>query len=46
MNKKELAVLITFAAVQFTNILDFMVMMPLAPQIIGGFDLNSETWVF
>ena len=46
MNKKELAILLTLAAVQFTNILDFMVMMPLAPQIMGAFDLNSETWGF
>lgn len=44
MFKKELAILFTLAAVQFTNILDFMVMMPLAPQIIGEFDLTSESW--
>ena len=31
---RELLLLLTLAAMQFTNILDFMIMMPLAPQLM------------
>lgn len=37
-------ILILLAAVNFTNILDFMVMMPLGPQLKRVFDLNPGEW--
>lgn len=46
MSKKELQILITLAAVQFTNILDFMVLMPLSPQIMGSFNLEPDAWSY
>ncbi|MFN3529666.1 MAG: MFS transporter [Bacteroidia bacterium] len=38
MNEKRL--LIVLAAIQFTNILDFMIMMPLGPQLMRIFDIS------
>ncbi len=46
MKKEEIIILLTLAAVQFTNIMDFMVLMPLAPKIIGAFDLSAENWTY
>lgn len=37
-------ILILLAAVNFTNILDFMVMMPLGPQLKRVFHLNPTEW--
>jgi len=37
----ERAILLVLAAVQFTHIMDFMVMMPLAPQLMRELDLGS-----
>ncbi|MEO7415220.1 MAG: MFS transporter [Opitutaceae bacterium] len=37
---KELAILLTLAAVQFTHILDFMIMMPLGPQLMRAFEIG------
>ncbi len=37
----ERAILLILAAVQFTHIMDFMVMMPLAPQLMRELDLGA-----
>lgn len=37
---KERAILLTLAAVQFTHILDFMIMMPLGPQLMRVFAIT------
>ena len=36
--------LITLAIINFTNIMDFMVMMPLAPQLTALFQLTPQQW--
>ena len=38
--------LVTLAAIQFTNTLDFMIMMPLAPQFTRLFDLSTQQFGF
>ena len=38
----ELLLLLTLAGMQFTNILDFMIMMPLAPQLMRLFDIGPR----
>lgn len=38
-SKRKLSLLITLAGIQFTNILDFMFMMPLGPQFTALFHL-------
>ncbi len=40
--RRELALLITLAAMQFIHIVDFMVMMPLGPQFMRLFTLGPE----
>lgn len=42
--KGEKLILIVLAGLNFTHILDFMVMMPLAPQIKRAFDVGSTEW--
>ena len=51
--RRELLLLLSLAGIQFTHIVDFMIMMPLGPQItqqfgIGdaafGFLVSSYTW--
>ncbi|MES2688864.1 MAG: MFS transporter, partial [Bacteroidota bacterium] len=42
MNNKERFMLITLAAMNFTNIMDFMIMMPLAPQLMRIFDISTQ----
>jgi len=37
----ERLVLLVLAAIQFTHIMDFMVMMPLAPQLMRELDLGA-----
>lgn len=39
---KELILLLTLAAVQFTNVMDFMIMMPLGPQLMRLFDITPQ----
>ena len=39
--KRELWLLITLAGIQFTNILDFMIMMPLGPQFTALFHITD-----
>ncbi|MBX7057674.1 MAG: MFS transporter [Leptospirales bacterium] len=40
MSRKELYLLLALAAVQFTHIIDFMVMMPLSPQLTEAFQIS------
>jgi DHA1 family inner membrane transport protein len=42
MNNKERLMLITLAAINFTNIMDFMIMMPLGPQLMRILDINTQ----
>ncbi|HWL75167.1 MAG TPA: MFS transporter, partial [Burkholderiaceae bacterium] len=39
---RERRMLLTLAAIQFTTVLDFMVIMPLAPQFARFFDLSTQ----
>ena len=39
---RELLLLITLAAVQFTHIMDFMIMMPLGPQLMRVFQIDAQ----
>jgi predicted MFS family arabinose efflux permease len=39
---KEKLLIVTLAMIQFINILDFMVMMPLGPQFIRVFSINAQ----
>ncbi|MBI5464354.1 MAG: MFS transporter [Ignavibacteriales bacterium] len=40
--RREWFLLITLATIQFTNILDFVIMMPLGPQLMRVFDMNAQ----
>ena len=42
MSRKELLILLTLAFVQFSNILDAMIMMPLAPTFKDVFDIDTR----
>jgi predicted MFS family arabinose efflux permease len=42
MQKSERLLLITLAAINFTNIMDFMIMMPLGPQLMRLFDITPQ----
>ncbi len=46
MNKKQLTILLTLAAVQFTHILDSMVMMPMAPALQKSLTINTQQFGF
>jgi len=39
---REITTLLSLGAVQFTHILDFMIMMPLGPQLMKGFKIDPE----
>jgi len=39
---KERLLLLAVAAVQFTNVMDFMIMMPLGPQLMRTFEINPQ----
>ena len=39
---RELAILLTLAAVQFTHIVDFMIVMPLGPQLMRLLDVGPQ----
>ncbi len=39
---REIVLLLTLAGMQFTNILDFMILMPLAPQLMRIFTLDPQ----
>jgi predicted MFS family arabinose efflux permease len=40
--RKETLVLVTLTAIQFTNILDFVIMMPLGPQLMRLFGISPQ----
>ncbi len=42
MQKHERILLITLAAINFTNIMDFMIMMPLGPQLMRIFGITPQ----
>lgn len=42
MNRKEIILLITLAAINFTNIMDFMIMMPLQEFLEISFDITPK----
>jgi MFS transporter, DHA1 family, inner membrane transport protein len=42
MNHQERLILIILAAVNFTHIMDFMIMMPLGPQLMQLFQINPQ----
>ena len=44
LERHELALLLTLAAVQFTHIVDFMIMMPLGPQFMRLFDIDPHAF--
>ncbi len=46
MKKRELGILIVLAFINFTNILDFMIMMPLGPQFKRVFLMTPKMWSF
>jgi DHA1 family inner membrane transport protein len=46
MTRKEILLLLTLAFVQFTNILDSMIMMPMAPNLRHTMDLNTQQFSF
>jgi predicted MFS family arabinose efflux permease len=39
--RRELALLLTLAGIQFTHVLDFMIMMPLGPQLTALFAISD-----
>jgi predicted MFS family arabinose efflux permease len=43
---RELAILLTLAAMQFTHVLDFMIMMPLGPQFMRLMALDPQHFAF
>jgi len=46
MNLKERLLLLTLTAVNFTHIMDFMIMMPLGPQLMALFDITPQQFGF
>jgi predicted MFS family arabinose efflux permease len=46
MNKNDRLLLFALAAVQFTHIMDFMIMMPLGPQLMRIFEINPQQFGF
>ena len=46
MKNKERLLLLTLAAINFTNIMDFMIMMPLGPQLMRIFDISTQQFGF
>lgn len=46
MHKKQIFILALLAGINFTNIMDFMVMMPLGPQLKRVFLLSPPQWSF
>lgn len=46
MNKQERWLIATLAAVQFTNVMDFMIVMPLGPQLMRQLNVTAEKFGF
>lgn len=45
-SRQEKTLLFTIAAIQFNHIVDFMIMMPLGPQLIRIFEINPQQFSF
>lgn len=45
-SRQEKILLFTIAAIQFNHIVDFMIMMPLGPQLIRIFEINPQQFSF
>lgn len=46
MSRRELSILFTLAAIQFTHVLDGMIMMPMAPSIRAAFGITTQQFGF
>jgi len=46
MQRKELSLLLILALVQFTNVMDFMIIMPLGNQMMKFFDISPQQFGF
>jgi predicted MFS family arabinose efflux permease len=46
LDKKEKILLFILASIQFTSIMDFMIMMPLGPQLMRIFQINPQEFGF
>jgi DHA1 family inner membrane transport protein len=46
MSKKEKLILFVLAAAQFTHIVDFMIMMPLGPQLMRIFNISPQQFSY
>lgn len=44
--RRELALLATLAAIQFTHVVDFMIVIPLAPQLMRLWDIGPQAFGF
>lgn len=44
MNNKERLLLVVLASINFTNIMDFMIMMPLGPQLMDIFNISTSAF--
>ena len=44
--RRELALLLTLAGIQFTHVVDFMIMMPLGPQLTAIFQMSDAQFGF
>lgn len=42
LSRGQLIVLLVLAAINFTHIMDFMIMMPMAPQLMRAFDISAQ----
>ncbi|MBL7716704.1 MAG: MFS transporter [Bdellovibrionales bacterium] len=41
-NRREWAIILALAAIQFTHMVDFVIMMPLGPQFLRAFDITTK----
>jgi MFS family permease len=46
MTKDQKLILYLLACVQFTNIMDFMIMMPMGPILMKAFDITAREYSF
>lgn len=46
MTRKEITLLLVLAAIQFIHIVDFMILMPLGPQLQELFDIDTQQFGF
>ena len=46
MSKKEITIIVLLASINFTHILDFMIMMPLGNYLMPAFDITPKQFSF